>query len=53
MNWNNYLLEKKAPYGDYAHLGVLEGAVSGIFDLSTIPTDTKILEMSALSFLKV
>ena len=46
MNWNNYLLEKKSPVGDYAHLGVFEGAVRGIFDLSTIPTDTKILEMS-------
>jgi len=46
MNWNNYLLENKSPYGAYAHLGVLEGAVSGIFDLSTLPTDTKILEMS-------
>lgn len=46
MNWNNYLLEKKSPHGDYAHLGVFEEAVRGIFDLSTIPTDTKILEMS-------
>lgn len=46
MNWNNYLLEKKSPVADYAHLGVFKGAVSGIFDLSTIPADTKILEMS-------
>lgn len=46
MNWSNYLLEQKGPYGTYAHLGVFEGAVSGIFDLSTIPKDTKILEMS-------
>ena len=46
MNWSNYLLEQKSPYGTYAHLGVFEGAVSGIFDLSTIPEDTKILEMS-------
>lgn len=46
MNWNNYLLKQKSPVADYAHLGVLEGAVRGIFDLSTIPTDTKILEMS-------
>lgn len=46
MNWNNYLLEKKSPVGDYAHLGVFEGAVGGIFDLATVPTDTKILEMS-------
>lgn len=46
MNWNNYLSEKKSPYGTYAHLGVFEGTVSGIFDLATISEDTKILEMS-------
>ena len=46
MNWNNYLLEQKSPVATYAHLGVFEGAVRGIFDLSTIPADTKILEMS-------
>jgi hypothetical protein len=46
MNWNNYLLEQKSPIGYYAHLGVFEGAVRGIFDLSTIPADTKILDMS-------
>lgn len=46
MNWNNYLLEKKSPGGYFAHLGVFKGAVSGIFDLSTIPTDTKILYLS-------
>lgn len=27
-------------------MGVFKGAVGGIFDLSTIPTDTKILDMS-------
>jgi hypothetical protein len=46
MNWNNYLLENKSPFGHYAHLGVFEGAVRGVFDLSAIPADTKILEMS-------
>ena len=46
MNWNNYLLEKKSPSGYYADLGVFEGTVSGIFDLSTIPTHTKILDMT-------
>lgn len=46
MNWDNYLLEQKSPVADYAHLGVFEGAVSGIFNLSTIPNDTKILELS-------
>lgn len=46
MNWDNYLLEQKSPVANYAHLGVFKGAVRGIFDLSTIPTDTKILEMS-------
>lgn len=33
MNWDNYLLEEKAPCGAIAHLGVLEGNVSGIYDL--------------------
>ena len=46
MNWNNYLTEQKSPVAGFAHLGVLEGTVSGIFDLSTLPEDTKILEMS-------
>lgn len=45
MNWQNYLLESKAPAGTYAHLGVLEGQVTAPFDLSTLPADTKILEM--------
>lgn len=46
MNWDNYLLEQKSPVADYADLGVLKGTVGGIFDLSTIPNDTKILDMS-------
>jgi hypothetical protein len=46
MNWNNYLREQKSPVGSFAHLGVMEGTVSGIFDLSTLPVDTKILGMS-------
>ncbi len=46
MNWNNYLTEQKSPVAGFAHLGVLAGTVSGIFDLSTIPADTKILELS-------
>lgn len=46
MDWNNYLLEKKSPSGDYAHLGVFEGAVRGLFDLSELPKDTTVLEMS-------
>lgn len=49
MNWNNYLLEEKSPNGYYAHLGVFKGAVSGIYDLSKIPIDTKILEMATPS----
>lgn len=46
MNWNNYLTEQKSPVAGFAHLGVMEGTVSGIFDLSTLPEGTKILEMS-------
>lgn len=46
MNWNNYLTEQKSPVAGFAHLGVIEGTVSGIFDLSTLPVDTKILELS-------
>lgn len=46
MNWNNYLLENKSPFGTYAHLGVLEGDVSGIFDLSQVPLETKVLTLS-------
>lgn len=45
MNWDNYLLEEKAPCGEYAHLGVLEGSVFGIYDLSEIPNDTIVLEL--------
>lgn len=46
MNWNNYLTEQKSPVGEFAHLGVMAGTVSGIFDLATLPKDTKILELS-------
>lgn len=46
MNWSNYLSYKKSPSGDYAHLGVLEGEVSGIFNLLELPEGTKVLEMS-------
>lgn len=46
MNWNNYLTEQKSPVAGFAHLGFMEGSVSGIFDLSTLPEGTKILEMS-------
>ncbi|SHL97383.1 hypothetical protein [Flavobacterium chilense] len=46
MNWNNYLLEGKAPSGDFAHLGSYKDAIRGIFDLSEIPKDTVFLEMS-------
>jgi hypothetical protein len=46
MNWNNYLLEEKAPYGSIAHLGILKGTVSGIYDLSEINDTIKILSLS-------
>lgn len=46
MNWNNYLLEEKAPNGTYAHLGVLEGIVTAPFNLSELPTDTRIVSLS-------
>lgn len=46
MNWNNYLAGNKAPNGTYAHLGVLEGTVSGIFDLAALPESTKCLGLS-------
>jgi hypothetical protein len=46
MNWNNYLLENKAPNGSYAHLGILAGMVTAPFDLSALPTDTKIVSLS-------
>ncbi|MHC0440341.1 leucine-rich repeat domain-containing protein [Flavobacterium sp. 3-210] len=46
MNWDNYLLEEKAPYGEIAHLGVLEGNVSEIYDLSKVDNDTRVLSLS-------
>ncbi len=45
MNWDNYLLEEKAPCGRRAELGVIEGTVRGIYDLSLLPDDTKILSL--------
>lgn len=45
MNWNHYLLEKKSPSPPWAHLGVIDGLVSGIFDLSQIPKGTKALSL--------
>nr|WP_121271778.1 leucine-rich repeat domain-containing protein [Pedobacter schmidteae] len=45
MNWNNYLLEEKAPKGTYAHLGVLEGMVTAPFNLSELPADTRIVSL--------
>ena len=46
MNWNDYLLNEKAPIGTFAHLGVLEGTVQGVFDLSELPENTKVLDLS-------
>lgn len=46
MNWNNYLTDDKCPVGTYAHLGVFEGDVSGIFDLSQVPVNTRFLTLS-------
>lgn len=46
MNWNKYLLDNKAPCGALAHLGVLDGEVRGIYDLSQFPKGTKILGLS-------
>lgn len=45
MNWENYLSENKSPVSGYAHLGVLEGQVNGIFDLSKLPANTKVLDL--------
>ncbi len=46
MNWDNYLLEEKAPNGTFAHLGVLDGTISAPFDLSGVPSDARILSIS-------
>lgn len=45
MNWDNYLLEEKAPRGRRAELGTIEGAVGGIYDLSQLPENTRILDL--------
>ena len=46
MNWDNYLLEEKAPCGWRAGLGVLDGEVSGVYDLSLLPENTRILNLA-------
>jgi Leucine-rich repeat (LRR) protein len=45
MDWNNYLLENKSPGAEYAHLGVIDGTVEYIWDLSKIPKDAKIISL--------
>ena|GEM_PF-729169 len=44
MNWENYLMEKKAPSSS-AHLGVMVGTVKGVYDLTELPKDTRILNL--------
>ncbi|MGE9314776.1 hypothetical protein ACLOAU_24175 [Niabella sp. CJ426] len=46
MNWDNYLLEEKAPGGAIAHLGILDGTINAPFDLSALPVDAHIVSMS-------
>ncbi|RWX02220.1 leucine-rich repeat domain-containing protein [Flavobacterium cerinum] len=46
MNWNKYLSDNKAPYGALAHLGVLNGEIGGIYDLSQLPKDARNLSLS-------
>ena len=46
MDWNHYLLEEKSPHHPYADLGVMEGMVSGIYDLALVPKDTQILSLT-------
>ena len=46
LNWDNYLLEEKAPCGCRAELGVIEGATRGIYDLSLLPRNTRILDLA-------
>ncbi len=46
MNWNNYLIEKKSPMADYAHLGVFEDNIYCPFDISELSKDAKIISMS-------
>ena len=45
MNWDNYLLETKAPGGVYAHLGTLEEAVTAPFDLSALQETAKVVSL--------
>jgi len=46
LNWEHYLLEEKAPRGWRAELGVLEGEVGGVYDLSCLPEDVRILNLA-------
>lgn len=46
MDWNHYMLEEKSPQPPYADLGVINGMVSGIYDLALVPKDTKILSLT-------
>jgi hypothetical protein len=46
MNWENYLLENKSPGAEFAHLGVIDGTVSQVFDLSTLPKKAKIISLT-------
>lgn len=46
MNWNNYLSENKSPISNITHLGVIEGTVKCPFDISELPSDSKIISMS-------
>lgn len=46
MDWDNYLLEEKAPADRRAELGVVEGEVSKIYDLSQLPTNAKVINLA-------
>lgn len=37
---------RKSPHHPYADLGVMEGMVSGIYDLALVPKDTQILSLT-------
>jgi Leucine-rich repeat (LRR) protein len=54
MDWNNYLLEEKSPVANWAHLGTLEGNIRGIYDLSELPKNAKVISLySPLKKLKL
>ena len=42
MNWNNYLLDKKAPVSSFSHLSIIKEAVKGVYDLSDFAAKTHI-----------